>query len=202
MSTHWLYQRRQWQTTPLLLPRKSHGQRSLVDCSPWGHYESDTTERVHFHFPLSTFTHCGRKWQPTPVFLPGEFHGQRSLVGYSPPGHKKSDSTEWLTLEKEKKKFTLFFSFIALTKEKAMAAHSSTLVWRIPWMEERGRQQSMGSRGVRHDGVTSLSLFTFLHWTRKWQPTPVFLPGDSQGRGSLVGCRLGGCTESDTTEAT
>ena len=37
---------------------------------------------------------------------------------------------------------------------------------------------------------------------RKWQPTPVFLPGESQGWGSLVGCRLWGCTESDTTEAT
>ena len=44
--------------------------------------------------------------------------------------------------------------------------------------------------------------FTFMHWRRKWQPTPVFLPGESQGRGSLVGCRLWGCTESDTTEAT
>ena len=39
-------------------------------------------------------------------------------------------------------------------------------------------------------------------WRRKWQPTPVFLPGESQGRGSLVGCRLWGRTESDTTEAT
>ena len=41
-----------------------------------------------------------------------------------------------------------------------------------------------------------------MHWRRKWQPTPVFLPGESQGRGSLVGCRLWGRTESDTTEAT
>ena len=49
---------------------------------------------------------------------------------------------------------------------------------------------------------TRLSDFTFSHWRRKWQPTPVFLPGESQGRGSLVGCRLWGCTESDTTEAT
>ena len=44
--------------------------------------------------------------------------------------------------------------------------------------------------------------FTFMHWRRKWQPTPVFLPGESQGRQSLVGCRLWGRTESDTTEAT
>ena len=43
-----------------------------------------------------------------------------------------------------------------------------------------------------------LSLFTFMHWRRKWQPTPVVLPGESQGWGSLVGCRLWGCTESDT----
>ena len=69
-------------------------------------------------------------------------------------------------------------------------------------MEEPGRLQSMGSLRVGHDWVTSLWLFTFMHWRRKWQPTPVFLPGESQGRGSLVGCRLWGHTESDTTEAT
>ena len=46
------------------------------------------------------------------------------------------------------------------------------------------------------------SLFTFMRWRRKWQPNPVFLPGESQGRGSLLGCRLWGRTESDTTEAT
>ena len=50
--------------------------------------------------------------------------------------------------------------------------------------------------------MTSLSLFTFMHWRSKWQPTPVFLPGEPQGWGSLVGCRLWGLTESDTTEAT
>ena len=63
-----------------------------------------------------------------------------------------------------------------------MAPHSSTLAWEIPWMEEPGRLQSMGLRRVRHHWVTSLSLFTFMHWRRKWQPTPVFLPGESQGR--------------------
>ena len=63
--------------------------------------------------------------------------------------------------------------------EEAMAPHSSTLAWKIPWMEEHGGLQSMGSLGVQYDWVTSLSLFTFMHW-RKWQPTPVFLPGESQ----------------------
>ena len=63
--------------------------------------------------------------------------------------------------------------------EKAMATHCSTLAWKIPWVEEPGRLQSMGSRRVEHDWATSLSLFTFMHWRRKWQPTPVFLPGES-----------------------
>ena len=89
-----------------------------------------------------------------------------------------------------------------LFMEKAMAPHSSTLAWKIPWMEEPGRLQSMKSLRVGHDWVTSLSLFTFIHWRRKWQPTPVFLPGESQGRGNLVGCPLWGRTESDTTKAT
>ena len=55
---------------------------------------------------------------------------------------------------------------------------------------------------IRVSGETSLSLFTFMHWRRKWQPTPVFLPGESQERGSLVGCPLWGHAELDTTEAT
>ena len=61
-----------------------------------------------------------------------------------------------------------------------MATHSSTPAWKIPWTEELGRIQSLGSRRVGHDWATSLSLFTFMHWRRKWQPTPVFLPGESR----------------------
>ena len=86
--------------------------------------------------------------------------------------------------------------------EKAMAPHASTLAWKIPWTEEPGRLQSMGLLRVGHDWATSLSFFTFMHWRRKWQPTPVFLPGESQGQRSLVGFRLWGRTESDTTDGT
>ena len=68
-----------------------------------------------------------------------------------------------------------------------MAPHSSTLAWKIPWMEGPGRLRSMGSLRVGHDWETSLSLFTVTNWRRKWQPTPVLLPGESQGQGSLVG---------------
>ena len=91
---------------------------------------------------------------------------------------------------------------LGIVAEKAMAPHSSTLAWKIPWTEEPGRLQSMGSRRVGHDWATSLLIFTFMYWRRKWQPTPMFLPGESQGRGSLVGFCLWGRTESDTTEVT
>jgi len=83
-----------------------------------------------------------------------------------------------------------------------MAPHSSILAWKIPWTEDPDGLQSMGARRVGQDWATSFSLFTFMHWRRKWQPTPVLLPGESQGRGSLVGCRLWGRTESDMTEVT
>ena len=83
-----------------------------------------------------------------------------------------------------------------LQMEKAMAPHSSTLAWNIPWVEEPGGLQSMGSLGVRHDWATSLSRFTFMHWRRQWQRTPVFLPGESQGQGILAA--VSGVTQSRT----
>ena len=71
------------------------------------------------------------------------------------------------------------------------------------WLENPvdGRAWWAAAHGVAKSR-TRLSDFTFVHWRRKWHPTPVFLPGESQGRGSLVDCRLWGHTESDTTEAT
>ena len=109
-----------WHPTPVFLPGNSHGQRSLVGCSPRGCKESDTTKRLHFHFqpvfrglprwlsgkestcqcrrrrfnPWVRKIPWRRKWQPTPVFLPGKSHGQSSLAGYSPRGHKESDMTQ------------------------------------------------------------------------------------------------------------
>ena len=71
--------------------------------------------------------------------------------------------------------------------EKEMSAHSSTRPWKIPWMEEPGGLQSMGSLRVWHDWTTSFSLFTSMRWRRKWQPTPLFLPRESHGQRSLVG---------------
>ena len=82
-----------------------------------------------------------------------------------------------------------------VSPEKAMAPYSSTLAWKTPWAEELGRLQSMGSLRVGHDWARSLSVFTFMHWRRKWQPTPVFLPGESQGQGSPA---IYGVTQSRT----
>ena len=87
--------------------------------------------------------------------------------------------------------------------EKAMAPHSSTFAWQIPWTEEPGRLQSMGSLAKSRARLSDFTFtFHFHALEKEWQPTPVFLPGESQGRGSLVDCCLWGCTESDMTEAT
>ena len=81
-----------------------------------------------------------------------------------------------------------------------MAPHSNTLAWKIPWM---GGAWWAAVHGVARSWARlSDFTFTFMHWRRKWQPTPVFLPGESRGWGSLVGCRLWDRTESDATEAT
>ena len=85
--------RRKWQPTPVPLPGESHGGRSLVGYSPWGRKESDTTERLHFHFSLSCID-WRRQWQPTPVFLPGESQGWGSLVACRLWGRTESDTIE------------------------------------------------------------------------------------------------------------
>ena len=126
------------------------------------------------------------------------------LKKYSDARHMHGDTNHDILYNSKIWKYLICanrLQYIHIT-EKAMTPHSSTFAWKIPWMEEPGGLQSMGLLRVGHDWATSLSLFTFMHWRRKWQPTPVFLPGESQGRGRLVGCRLRGRTESDTTEVT
>ena len=91
--------------------------------------------------------HWRRKWQPTPVFLPGESQGRGSLVDCRLWGHTELDMTE-VTQQQQQQR---------MLPEKAMATHSSTLAWKIPWTEEPGRLQSMRSQRVRH----LLNNFTF-----------------------------------------
>ena len=150
----------------------------------WGQEEKGTTEdeMAGWHPWLD-----GRESQWTP----GDGDGQGVLACCDSWGRRESDTTERLNWTEQ--------------KVEANKLHLSCLehsAWKIPWTEKPGGLQSMGLLRVGHDWATSLSLFTFMHWRRKWQPTPVFLPGESQGLGSLVGCRLWGHTGSDTTEAT
>ena len=113
------------------------------------------------------------QWQPTLVLVPRKSNGGEASW---PAVHGVAKNRTRLSV------FTFTFRFHALEKE--MATHSSLLAWGIPGTEEPSRLQSMGSWRVWHDWASSLSLFTFMHWRRKWQPTPVFLPGESQGRGA------------------
>ena len=96
------------------------------------------------------------------------------------------------------------FQWVSSSREVARVLEFQLQHQSFQWTPstEPGRLQSMGSLRVGHDWATSLSLFTFMHWRRKWQSTPVFLPGESQRQVSLVGWRLCGRTESDTTEVT
>ena len=205
---------RKWQPITVFLPGNFHRERSLSGYSPWGHKDLDTTERLsHTHgsrlylWPLpqgkkqttkqTSVCRLRQRWRLSlQVFFFSSFY----WIIFS-----LWDNFLFILIQSPKDH--LLFECWNLTQyiiaeEKAMATHSSTLAWKIPWTEEPGRLQSMGSLRVGYDWASSLSLFTFMHWRRKWQPTPVFLPGESQGRGNLVGCCLWGCTELDTTEAT
>ena len=184
-------QRRQWQPTPVLLPGESHGRRSLVGCSPWGREESDMTERLHFHFSHSCI---------------GEGNG--NPLQCSCLENPRGGGAWWAAI---------YGVAQSRTQLKRLSSSSSSSVFMFregngnplqysclenPWTEEPGGLQSVVSLRVGHDWAISLSLFSFMHWRRKWQATLVFLPGESQGRGCLVGYRLRGRTELDTTEAT
>ena len=148
---------------------------------------SDFSFTFHFHaLEKEMATHSSvLAWR-----IPGTGEpGGLPSMGSHRVGHDWSDlaaaaaGSNWLTLSRR-------YRAAHACGEKAMAPHFSTLAWKISWAEEPGRLQTVGSWRVGHDWATSLSLFTFMHWRRKWQPTPLFLPGESQGQGSLVGCRL------------
>ena len=133
-----IYRRRQWQPTPVLLPGKSRGWRGLVGYSPQGCKESDTTEKLHFHFSLS----CIGKGNGNPL--------QCSCLE-SPRDGRAWWASVYGVPQSETRLKRLSSSSSSLRQEKAMAPHSSTLAWKIPWTAEPGRLQSMGSLRVGHN---------------------------------------------------
>ena len=135
---------------------------------------------------LASHLHLELSGTPRDLCIGGVYRLEKGETGSREPRWDPSERRQSLSF------WSLFCVVVHVSLEKAMATHSSTLAWRIPWMEEAGRLWSMGSQRVWHYWATLLSLFTFMHWRRKWQPTPVFLPRESQGWGSLVGCCLMG----------
>ena len=126
-----IWPRSQWHPTPVLLPGKSHGQRSLVGCSPWGRWGSDTTERLHFHFSLP----CIREGNGNPL--------QCSCL------ENPRDRGAWWA---------------------AIYRVTQTQTW-LKWLS------SSSSRSIRRSGFNPW--VGNVLWRRAWQPTPVFLPGES-----------------------
>ena len=170
-----------------------------------------------------------REWQPTPVSSPGESPGQRSLAGCSPRGHRVRHDWTTDTIHKNKGQVGRKQHFPATGRcdlgiTRLRPPHTSR---RSEWPSSRSYpipgspfwgSKHVGSslhfsepspmRTFPTDACICLTPPEPLRgssnspWRRKWQPTPVFLPGESQGQRSLMGCHLWGLTESDTTKAT
>ena len=148
------------------MPGKSHGQRSLVGCSPWGREESDTTERLHFHFSLSCI---------------GEGNGnslQNSCL------ENPRDGGAW---------WAAVYG-VAQSRTRLKRLSSSMVSSGFPWWPI-GKESTCQCRRHKFKPWVRKIL-----WRRKWQPTPVFLPGESHGQRSLVDCSPWGREESDMTE--
>ena len=165
MESRW---RRQWHPTPVLLPGKSHGWRSLVGCSPSGRKESDRTERLHFHISLSCI---------------GEGNG--NPLQCSCLENPRDGGAWWVAIYGIAQSQT---RLKRLSSSSSILSNWASLVAQrlksLPAMQETGFDT-----WVRK-----------IPWRRKWQPTPVFLPGESHGQRSLVGYSPWGDKESDTTE--
>ena len=138
-----------------------------------------------------------RKWPPIPIFLPGKSHGQRSLVGYIHRAAKESDTTEQLNNDNNisgKRKMSQIFEILVL--DMVHTQHTSVNPWRpgIPWWLRWSRICLQCGRPGFDPSAGKIP------WRRKWQLTPLFLPGQSHGQRSLVGFSPWGQKESDMTE--
>ena len=150
--------RRQWQPTPVLLPEKSHGRSSLVGCSPWGRYESDTTERLHVHFSLSHIgeengntLQCSCLENPRMV-EPGRLPSMGSHTIRHNWSNLAAEAAWWLSSKESagqcrRHRFNPWVRKIACNPLQHSCPGN-------PRTEEPGRLPSTGSQGVGHDLVT------------------------------------------------
>ena len=169
--------RRQWQSTSVLLPGKSHGWRSLVGCSPWGPEELDMTEWLHFHFSLSCIGEgngnplqysClenprdGRAWWVEAAVC-GVAQSQERLkrLSSSSLGFPGGSMVKNLPAVQETWNWSLGQED---PLEKRMVNHSSILAWKIPWREEPSGPQSMDSRDWVTNTFTLMSMYINRWW--------------------------------------
>ena len=189
--------RRQWHPTPVLLPGKSHGWRSLVGCSPWGREESDTTERLPFHFSLSCIgdgngnpLQCSCLENPRDggawwAAVYGVAQSRTRLKRLSSSSHYKIFTSSLLLHESfefggfpsdsDCKEFSCNAGDLVSipgsgrSLGKGVANYSILLVWRIPWTEELGKLQSLGSQRVRQNWVNNTYHFHFWVSSFLWE---------------------------------
>ena len=155
--------RRQWHPTPVLLPGKSHGRRSLVGCSPWGHWGSDTTERLHFDFSLSCI---------------GEGNG---------------NPLQCSCLENPRDRGAWWAAIYGVARSRTRLKWLSSSIVNSDFPDSSvGNSGGAGDKEPtcqcrRHKRYGFDPWVRKIPWRRTWQPTPVFLPGESHGQRKLVG---------------
>ena len=172
--------RRQWQPTLVLLHGKSHGWSSLAGCSPWGREESDTTERLHFHFSLS----CTGEGNGSPL--------QCSCL------ENPTDQGAWWA--------AVYGVAQSRTRTRLKRLSSSSRCWKLSffvhwcWIESQRPSFGWSRKGsaCQIGDVGSIPGSGRPPRRRKWQPSPVFLPGKSHGRGAWWARVRGVETEPDT----
>ena len=135
--------RRQWHPTPVLLPGKSHGWRSLAGCRPWGCEESDTTERLHFRFSFS----CIGERNGNPLQCSCLENPRDGGAWWAAVYGVTQSRTRLKRLSSSRRVLVLHNPCL----EKGMATHSSILAWRIPRPEEPGGLQSTGLQRIGHN---------------------------------------------------
>ena len=153
---------RQWQPTPVLFPGKSHGRRSLEGCSPWGHKELDTSERLHFHFSLSCI---------------GEGNGNAPQCSYL---ENPRDGGAWWA--------AVYGVTQSQTRLKWVSSSSSSIYGYMCSGFPRGASgKEPACQCRRHKRCRFSPWIEKLPWRRAWQLTPEFLPGESHGQRILDG---------------
>ena len=181
--------KRQWHPTPVLLPGKSHGGRSLVGCSPWSGSESDMTDRLHFQFSLS----CIGEGNGNPLQCSCLENPRVEGVWWAAVYGVAQSWTQMKRLSSSSSMLYLGFSGSSAGEESACSAGDSTSIsgtgrspgegigypYQYSWtsLVAQTSQVAKNPPAVREMWVQSLGWEN--HWSRAWQPTPVFLPAES-----------------------